>query len=631
MRLNIGPRLALCFVLIIVAMLIGDAIVLWQFQTVRNQAGRLNGYDQEFVAVLRVHSGLLSFHDKLEALADAQDAARVAEEVGPLTQAFAEDAQTAKTILGSLPSGIQPDTSILPTIEIVQRTLRSQLDEITELANQKDWSAVHRRITNQVRPLEYLTSSLVSRVDQEIGEEQAQAAQSIRRVERRVFIMVPATSILTVLIASALAVGITRSITGPLARLVEGSKRLARGQFDYKVPVQGNDELSHLGQVFNDTGRQLQDLYASLQNSEDRLRRVINAIPAYVWSTLPDGSVDFVNQRLSDSTGLSAEELSKSGWSSIVHPDDLGRYVSEWHNALATGEPTESEARMRTAESKHRWMLVRNVPLRDAPGKIIKWYGTGIDIEDRRRAEESLRQAQADLAHVNRVTTMGELTATLAHEVNQPIAAASINANVCLRLLKRDEPDLEEASRAATRMVGDVNRAAEVMSRVRQFFRKGSPLREPVDLNELIRGMTGILRNELSQHSIGVRMELAADLPPVMADRVQLQQVLMNLMMNGIDAMKSVNGIRQLSLISERGEDSVLLVSVEDTGLGLPVEQADQIFTAFFTTKSYGTGMGLSISRSIIESHGGRLWAGARPECGASFRFTLPAAAAEHV
>jgi PAS domain S-box-containing protein len=631
MRLNIGPRLALCFVLIIVAMLIGDAIVLWQFQTVRNQAGRLNGYDQEFVAVLRVHSGLLSFHDKLEALADAQDAARVAEEVGPLTQAFAEDAQTAKTILGSLPSGIQPDTSILPTIEIVQRTLRSQLDEITELANQKDWSAVHRRITNQVRPLEYLTSSLVSRVDQEIGEEQAQAAQSIRRVERRVFIMVPATSILTVLIASALAVGITRSITGPLARLVEGSKRLARGQFDYKVPVQGNDELSHLGQVFNDTGRQLQDLYASLQNSEDRLRRVINAIPAYVWSTLPDGSVDFVNQRLSDSTGLSAEELSKSGWSSIVHPDDLGRYVSEWHNALATGEPTESEARMRTAESKHRWMLVRNVPLRDAPGKIIKWYGTGIDIEDRRRAEESLRQAQADLAHVNRVTTMGELTATLAHEVNQPIAAASINANVCLRLLKRDEPDLEEASRAATRMVGDVNRAAEVISRVRQFFRKGSLLREPVDLNGLIRGMTGILRNELSQHSIGVRMELAADLPPVMADRVQLQQVLMNLMMNGIDAMKSVNGIRQLSLISERGEDSVLLVSVEDTGLGLPVEQADQIFTAFFTTKSYGTGMGLSISRSIIESHGGRLWAGARPECGASFRFTLPAAAAEHV
>ena len=631
MRLNIGPRLALCFVLIIVAMLIGDAIVLWQFQMVRNEAGRLNGYDQEFVAVLRVHSGLLSFHDKLEALADAQDAAQMGEEAGSLTQAFADDAQTAKTILSTLPSGIQPDTSILPTIEIVQRTLRSQLDEITEIANQKDWSAVHRRITNQVRPLEYLTSSLVERVDQEIGDEQAHAAQNIRRVQQRVFIMVPVTSILTLLIATALGVGITRSITGPLARLVEGSKRLARGEFDYKVPVSGNDELSRLGQVFNDTGRQLQDLYASLQSSEDRLRRVINAIPAYVWSTRPDGSVDFVNQRLSDSTGLSAEDLSKAGWSSIVHRDDLGRYVSEWHSALATGEPTEIEARVRTAQSDYRWMLVRNVPLRDAPGKIIKWYGTGIDIEDRMRAQESLRQAQADLAHVNRVTTMGELTATLAHEVNQPIAAASINANVCLRLLKREEPDLEEASRAATRMVGDVNRAAEVISRVRQFFRKGSLLREPVDLNELIREMTGILRNELTQHGIGVRMDLDADLPSVMADRVQLQQVLMNLMMNGIDAMRSVNGTRQLSLISQRGEDSVLLVSVEDTGPGLPIEKAEQIFTAFFTTKSYGTGMGLSISRSIIESHGGRLWAGPKPECGASFQFTLPSIAAEHV
>jgi PAS domain S-box-containing protein len=627
LRLNIGPRLALCFVLIIVAMLIGDAIVMWQFQTVRSQAGRLNGYDQEFVAVLRVHESLLSFHDKLEALADDQDPARMAREAGPLGQAFVNDTQSAKAILASLPSGIQPDSSILPTIEIVHRTLQSQLEEMTELAANRDWSAVHRRITNQVRPLEFLTSSLVEKVDHEIAEEQAQEAESIRRVQQRVFVMVPVTSILTLLIAAVLGVEITRSITGPLARLVEGSKRLARGEFGYKVPIHGDDELARLGHVFNDTGRQLQDLYASLQSSEDRLRRVINAIPAYVWSTLPDGSVDFVNQRLSDSTGLSAEELSKAGWSSIVHPDDLGRYISEWHNALATGEPTESEVRVRTAH-KYRWMLVRNVPLRDAPGKIIKWYGTGIDIEDRKEAEESLRAAQTELAHVNRVTTMGELTATLAHEVNQPIAAASINANVCLRLLKREEPDLEEASRAASRMVGDVNRAAEIITRVRQFFRKGSTPREPVDLNELIRGMTVILRNELTQHSVGVQMDLDENLPSVMADRVQLQQVLMNLMINGIDAMKNVDGMRQLTLTSERAEDNLLLVSVQDTGLGLSVEHADQIFTAFFTTKNYGTGMGLSISRSIIESHGGRLWAGSKPERGASFQFTLPIGAA---
>lgn len=628
MRLNIGPRLALCFVLIIVAMLIGDAIVMWQFQTVRNQAGRLNGYDQEFVAVLRVHESLLSFHDKLEALADDQDPARMAREAGPLGQAFVSDTQRAKAILASLPAGIQADSSILPTIEIVHRTLQSQLEEMTELAANRDWSAVHRRITNQVRPLEFLTSSLVEKVDREIGGEQAHAVQNIQQVQRRVFVMVPVTSILTLLIAAVLGVEITRSITGPLARLVEGSKRLARGEFNYKVPVHGNDELAHLGQVFNDTGRQLQGLYESLQSSEDRLRRVINAIPAYVWSTLPDGSVDFVNQRLSDSTGLSAEELSKAGWSSIIHPDDLGRYITEWHSALATGEPTEGEVRVRTALSRYRWMLVRNVPLRDVPGKIIKWYGTGIDIEDRKEAEESLRAAQTELAHVNRVTTMGELTATLAHEVNQPIAAASINANVCLRLLKREEPDLEEASRAASRMVGDVNRAAEIITRVRQFFRKGSTPREPLDLNELIRGMTVILRNELTQHSVGVQMDLDEQLPPVMADRVQLQQVLMNLMINGIDAMKNVDGVRQLTLTSECAEDNLLLISVQDTGPGLPVEHADQIFTTFFTTKNYGTGMGLSISRSIIESHGGRLWAGSKSERGASFQFTLPVGAA---
>lgn len=631
MQLNIGPRLALSFVLIILAMLVGDALVLWQFHTVREQAGRLNGYDQEFVTVLRVHESLLSFHDKLEALADDQNPGRMAAEAGPLAQAFIADTQGAKRILTSLPSGIQADTAIIPTIEIVQRTLRSQLEEITDLASRSDWSAVHRRIANQVRPLEYLTSTLVEKVDREIGEEQALAAENIRSVQRRVFIMIPVTSILTLLIAATLGVAITRSITEPLARLVEASKRLARGEFEYKVTVEGTDELSDLGQVFNDTGQQLQELYARLQHSEDRLRRVINTIPAYVWSTKPDGSVDFVNQRLSDSTGLTAEELTRSGWSSIVHAGELTGYVDAWHAALAAGKPTEGEVRMRTGESDYSWMLVRNVPLRDASGKIVKWYGTGIDIEDRKRAELQLRQAQADLAHVNRVATMGELTATLAHEVNQPIAAASINANVCLRLLRRDEPDIEEASKAASRMVGDVNRAAEIITRVRQFFRKGSELREPVDLNELIRGMVQILRNEVTQHSIGVRTELAAALPSVTADRVQLQQVLMNLMINGIDAMKDVDGQRQLTLISELSDDNLVLVSVRDTGPGLPADRADKVFTAFFTTKSHGTGMGLSISRSIIESHGGRLWAGTQAESGACFQFTLPVTNAEHV
>jgi PAS domain S-box-containing protein len=243
---------------------------------------------------------------------------------------------------------------------------------------------------------------------------------------------------------------------------------------------------------------------------------------------------------------------------------------------------------------------------------------------ERKRAEESLRQAQADLARVSRVTTMGELTASLAHEVNQPIAAAVTNANTCLRWLTRDHPDLEEARAAAMRIVKDGTRAAEIIKRTRLLFKKGTPQRELVDVNEVIREMVVLLRSEAARYNIIVRTELAADIPQIMGDRVQLQQVLMNLMMNGIEAMKDVEGTRELAIKSERGENGQVQVSVSDTGVGLPEQQADQIFKAFFTTKLQGTGMGLSISRSIVESHGGRLWAGENSPCGASFCFTLP-------
>ncbi len=754
MHLNIGPRLVLCFVLIILSMFAGDAIVLWQFQIARLQAERLKDYNEELVSVLRVHANLQAFHDTLEAVANDEDAGRLASEAKRLTRAFSEDTQRVRNALSSLPSGAEPD-SILPTLEIVQRTLASQMEEITDLAALGQWNTVRLRIANQVRPLEFLTSALAEKVDRQVTEEQARAALNTRVVQHRVFVVLSITVIFTLLIAGTLGVAITRSITQPLARLVHGSRMLARGEFNYEVSVRGEDELSHLGQVFNDTARQLQDLYASLQNSEDRLRRVINTIPAYVWSTLPDGSVDFINQRLSDSTGLSADALSNSGWSSIVHPNDLARYIRQRQAALAAGEPTENEVRIRTGDRDYRWMLVRNVPLRDRAGKIIKWYGTGIDIEDRKRAEEqlrrseaylseaqrlsrtgsfgwqvstgdilwseqtyqifgyddsaspslklvidrthpddrqrvrqlleqvatdgagfdtkhrllmpdgavkylhvvahamsdssgvvefigavtditpakradeSLRKAQADLAHVNRVTTLGQLAASLAHEINQPIAGASINAHSCLRYLKREQPDLDGAGQAASRMIRDVNRAADIISRIRRFFRKDAPTQESVDVNEVIREMVVLLSNEITQHSISVRTELAANLPAVLGDRVQLQQVLMNLMINSIDAMKNVEGTRQLTLNSELGEDKQLLVSVHDTGSGLPMDQPDQIFTAFFTTKSYGTGMGLSISRSIVESHGGRLWAINNSGQGACFKFTLPAAAAD--
>jgi NO-binding membrane sensor protein with MHYT domain len=245
-------------------------------------------------------------------------------------------------------------------------------------------------------------------------------------------------------------------------------------------------------------------------------------------------------------------------------------------------------------------------------------------LSEQKRAEQALRQAQADLARVNRVTALGALTASIAHEVNQPIAAVVTNAEACLRWLSRDPPDLDEARAAAMRIVKDARRAAEIINRIRMLFMKGTTQRELVDVNDVIREMIVLLRGEAAQHAVVVRTELAIGLPRIMGDRVQLQQVVMNLMSNGIDAMKDMAGPRELAITSQRADGEQLMVSVSDTGVGLPPQQAEEIFNAFVSTKLDGTGMGLSISRSIVESHSGRLWAADNAPRGACFRLVLP-------
>jgi PAS domain S-box-containing protein len=261
-------------------------------------------------------------------------------------------------------------------------------------------------------------------------------------------------------------------------------------------------------------------------------------------------------------------------------------------------------------------------PLETEEGTLVS--GAVRDLTERTRAEEALRQAKADLTHVSRVTTMGELTASLAHEIKQPIAAAVTDANTCLRWLGRNQPDLAEAREAASRVIKDATRAADIISRVRLLFEKGTPQQELVDVNEVIQEMIVLLRGEATAYSISVRTELAEDLSRVMGDRMQLQQVLMNLMMNSIEAMKNMDGTRELTIQSQHSDDGQVLISVSDTGVGLPPEKAEQIFDPFFTTKIHGTGMGLRISRSIVESHGGCLWAANNSPCGARFAFTLP-------
>jgi PAS domain S-box-containing protein len=316
-----------------------------------------------------------------------------------------------------------------------------------------------------------------------------------------------------------------------------------------------------------------------------------------------------------------------------IHPEDRARVRREvFLERPDEGSHFDVDFRIVLPDGAIRYVRSTGHPIRKTSGDLLEYVGTSIDVTERKRADEErerLRQVQADLAHLSRVTTMGELTASLAHEIRQPISAAVINAKTCLRWLGRDEPDVAEACEASSRLVKDVTRAADIIGRISSLFKKGALQRESVDVNELIREMIVLLRSEASRYSISIRTELAEGLPKVMADRVQLQQVLMNLMLNAIDAMKETTGGGKLTIKLEAG-NAQLLISVSDTGVGLPQERGEEIFKAFFTTKEKGTGMGLPISRSIIESHGGRLWATGAPGSGATFQFTLPATGAAH-
>jgi PAS domain S-box-containing protein len=361
-----------------------------------------------------------------------------------------------------------------------------------------------------------------------------------------------------------------------------------------------------------------------VRRQERKLRDVIETIPTFAWTALPDGSVDFVNRYWREYTGLSTENTVGSGWQHAVHVQDLERHLEKWHASLAAGGLFESEVRYRrAADAEYRWFLIRAVPLRDENGRIVKWYGISHDIEDRKRAE----QLRADLTHASRVSTLGELVASISHELAQPIQITTAHAKASLRWLQRDPPQVTEARKGTEKIIEAGALASEIINHLRSLYTKAPPKRELVAMNEVVGEMTGMMRGEARGHGVSIRTDLKDDLPMTVADRVQLQQVLMNLMLNGIEAMKDTGGV--LTVKSHLREDGQIEIAVKDTGPGLSVGKADQIFDAFFTTKPQGSGMGLAISKSIIESQGGRIWANGDGGGGATFHFTLPAAPAE--
>ena len=365
----------------------------------------------------------------------------------------------------------------------------------------------------------------------------------------------------------------------------------------------------------------------ALRHSERHLRQLTETIPVMLWSATPGGAIDYCNARFLEYTGFDAEQLMGSGgFTKILHPDDLDRTVQEWLSCIRTGASFQVEVRkFHAADANYRWCLAQARPLLDEQGRILKWYGTVVDMHDWRQAQDELRHTQEQLGYMMRVTTMGELTASIAHEVNQPLSGIMTNAGTCLRMLAADPPDVDGACETARRTIRDAHRASEVIVRLRALFSGKELMMESTDLNEATREVIALSMSELLRHRVTLRSEFADDLPLVTANRVQLQQVILNLLRNAADAMVGVDeGPRPLLVRTERDEGDRVRLTVQDVGVGLQPHVMDKLFQAFFTTKSSGMGIGLSVSRSIIEKHGGRLWGEPNDGPGATFAFSIP-------
>jgi hypothetical protein len=378
-----------------------------------------------------------------------------------------------------------------------------------------------------------------------------------------------------------------------------------------------------LGDRVRERTAELERSNREIQEREQQLRQITEAIPLQIWRADADGNMDYGNRHLIDYLGQASSSLQGYAFFSLLYPEDEPLFRQAWQDALKSGDKFEAEARIRGNTGAYNWFLVRAVPQRAADGSVARWYGIHIDIEEQHRVQQSLAEAQEQHSRVSHLLSMAEMAASIAHELNQPITAVITHAYACREWLRKDMLNVAKASETAEKIIQESTRASAVVSRVRALFRKDGQVRELTDMNELVRQVTRLLRDEAVRRDISVRLIFADEPLMLHIDPVQIQQVILNLTINGMEAMAGIAAPRVLTIRSLRNSDEETTISVEDHGHGIPAEISPEIFKPFVTTKADGTGMGLAICRSIVEMHDGRIWAENRPDGGAVFKFTV--------